>query len=348
MMNYAQVIAEIEQLKIGKKFVNVEPLLKKFEEFSGKTLEAKVLYVPSSYEKESLGEFIEAILREHKFSVGRFTPFAVKRPCSHILYQGKPITQKEFAKWGEQVQAAFEGKEQSEVLFFIALCYLAEKNCDYIILPSDEKCDFTDLENSSLKECLFQKRSLQKQIYSTDGYENLEISVASKIEAENSVLAIRFLEREHIRLQEKAVRKALGKYKGIGKFEVLRTKPYFIADGADNDRAVKNLMANLQYYFPDNPYIFIVGTLQEGYEGVVKESALMAQQIITVTPPEMQNALPAIELAKEYKKLNLNITNSSSVEEAVEIATILAGKEGVVTAFGSTTILEKFNLIANK
>ena len=79
----------------------------------------------------------------------------------------------------------------------------------------------------------------------------------------------------------------------------------------------------------------------------VKESAYMAQHILMVTPPEMENALPGIELAKEYEKLNPNITNASSVEEAVEIATILAGKDTVVAAFGTTAILERYRKVVD-
>ena len=107
-------------------------------------------------------------------------------------------------------------------------------------------------------------------------------------------------------------------------------------------------MAKLQYAYPNNPYIFIVGTMQEDYEGVVRESAMMAGQIITVTPPEQANALPSIDLAQEFGKLNPNITNVSSLEEAIEIATILADKETVIVAFGTTAILERYkNVVLN-
>ena len=148
-----------------------------------------------------------------------------------------------------------------------------------------------------------------------------------------------FLEREGVVLNEKLVEKALTKCKCEGHFELLKKKPYFLADGADDGESVKRLMANLQYHYPNNPYIFIVGTMKEGYEEVVKESARMARQIITVTPFECQKALNSLDLAEEFGKLNPNITNASSIEEAIEIATILADKDTVVVAFGTTAIL---------
>lgn len=354
MMNYAQVTDQIEQLKIGKNTPDTERLLKLFSTISELSLPGKVLYLPASYEEDSIGEFSEAILKEHKLSVGRFTSFSIKRPLGHILLNGKTISQKEFARIGEQIlNKAGMGEQESdvsqisdltqmEIIFLIALTYFSEKNCDYVILPKEEKAILADLENV---EFGLHKRTLQKQIFGTAGYENLEICMASKKEAQNSVSAIWLLQKEGLEIKEKLLRKALCKCKGEGKFEVLKSKPYFIADGADNGASVKILLANLQYYFPENSYIFLVGALQDGYEEIVKESALLAQQIITVTPPEMQNALPAIELAREYGKLNPNITNTSSMEEAMEIASILAGKETVVVAFGSTTILERFKKV---
>ena len=74
----------------------------------------------------------------------------------------------------------------------------------------------------------------------------------------------------------------------------------------------------------------------------------MAMHIITVTPFECQNSLSSLELAEEYGKLNPNITNASSIEEAVEIATILADKETVVAAFGTTAILDSYRNVVLK
>lgn len=317
MMNYAQVTEQIEQLKIGNKSVDTESILEKFYEIKADVKFAKILFIPNVYEKDSIGEYLEAILKEHKFTVGRFTSFAIKRHCGHIFVNGKPISQKEFASMGEAVLNLEEPMTQTDIIFWIALYYFAEKNCDYIILPT---------ENSSV----------------------VEMEQPLKNETQNVECAEHILKECGIDLNEKIIQKALQKCKREGKFEVLRTKPYFIADGADNEASVKILMANLQYSYPNNPYIFIVGCLQGESEGIVKASALLAQQIITVTPPEMQNAMSAMDLAKEYSKLNLNITNASSMEEAVEIANIFVGKDTVVVGFGTTAILDKFKKVLNK
>ncbi len=314
MMNYAQITEQIEQLKIGKKAIDVEKILKKFSETHENIKKVKVLYIPDAYERDSVGEYLEAILKEYNFSVGRFTSFAIKRPCGHILLNGKSISQKEFARMGEMVLGYSEKYTQMEFVLLTALHYFSEKKCDYIILPVS--------------------------------YDNMgEVEQPTHNENQNMDMAVQILEQQGVELTEKRVSKAIQKCKCEGRFEILKSKPYFIADGADNEVAVKILMAKLQYHFPDNPYIFIVGCLQGEYQGIVRTSASLAQQIITITPPEIQNALPGIELAEEFSKLNPNITNASSIEEAVEIAGIFAEKTAVVVAFGTTAIIDKYKKI---
>ena len=65
----------------------------------------------------------------------------------------------------------------------------------------------------------------------------------------------------------------------------------------------------------------------------------MAEHIITVMPPENPRALPAYELAKVASMYHSKVTSADSVEEAVEVAELLAGKEDVIIAFGSLSYL---------
>ena len=306
MMNYAQVLEQIEQLKIGK--MNLKDSSYK-----------RILYIPEGYSCDFVGEYVETILKEHKFSVGRLTNFALKSPLGHILFNGKSISQKDFAKYGEIVLARCITK--MEVIQSIAYEMFVDKDVDILILPCDEKSDFEEY----------------KEIY-------MGTPVAQQ-EDKGKELVVAFLKKAGIELKEKLTQKALGKCKGEGRFEVLKKKPYFILDGACDTSSVKLLMAKLQNAYPNNPYIFIVGVMKDGYEEIVKESALMAQQIITVTPFECRDALPALQLAEEFKKLNPNITSTSSMEEAIEIAAVLANKDTVIVCFGTTAILDGYKKI---
>lgn len=314
-MNYTQILEQIEQLKIGKKVPDTENILTKYS-FK------KVIYIPAEYEYDFVGELLEVLLKEQKFSVGRFTPYAIKRPLGHVVYQGKNIGQKDFTACVEEILDGM--KLQTEVYLHIALKYFAQKEVDFLILPSFEKCSIENLQKTLSDVPIMEREKVAIEVICT------------------------FLEKEGVSIKENQLEKALKKYKGEGQFEMLSKKPYFLADGAEDGSSVKLLMAKLQYEYPDNLYIFIVGALQDKYEEIVKESALMPQHIIAVTPQEQANALPAIELAQEYGKLNPNITTASSLEEAVEIAKLLAHKNTVIVAFGTTTILERYRNIVSK
>ena len=310
MMNYAQVIEQTEQLKTGKKVPDIEKILKEFDFL-------KILCVPASYEGDFLGEYIESILKEHKISVARFNPYGIQSPLGYIRYNGKNISKNDFAKYGEMVLLNEIGERYDEhfeidMYLKIALKYFYEKKPEVLIVPS-----YTNAEDN-------------KDIPLTEK-ENTQI--------ETMILG---LKRQIPGLEDKKIEKAYKKCKFEGRYEIIKKKPYFLCDGADDGENVKLLMAKLQHDYPNNPYCFIVGALKDGYEEIVKESAMMAQQILTVTPPECKAALPALDLAYEYGKYNSNITNTSSIEEAVEIAEMLSGKETVTVAFGTTKILEKY------
>ena len=318
MMNYTQVLEQTEQLKIGKN----QPDAITFCDGCDCN---KIIYIPASYECDAIGELIEAILKEHKYNVGRFTTYALKNPLGQILYNKKPISQKEFAKFGEELLIRNDSLfTKEEFLLRLALNYLKEKNADVLILPSDTGCDVKAMA------------------------EKLDLCAVSEKEKICKELATTLILQKNIVLQEKTVERACQKCKYEGRFEILKKKPFYIADGADDEKSTKLLMAKLQYHYPNNSYIFIVGMAKDSYETVVKESAMAAQQIITITPPEAPNAIPGIELAHEFSKLNPNITNASSIEEAVEIASILADKDTVIAAFGTTVFLERYRQLLLK
>ena len=318
MMNYTQVLEQTEQLKIGKKLPDTMKLCERIDC-------NKIIYIPESYECDAIGELIEAILKEHKYNVGRVTTYALKNPLGQILYNKKPISQKDFAKYGEKLLTQNDTLfTKEEFLLRLALDYFKDKNADFLILPCDTGCEAEFLA------------------------EKLDTCAVSEKEKVCREFATTLILQKNIVLQEKTVERACQNCKYEGRFEILKKKPFYIADGADDEKSTKLLMAKLQYHYPNNPYIFIVGMAKDSYETVVKECALAAQQIITITPPEAPNAIPGIELAQEFSKLNPNITNASSIEEAVEIASILADKDTVIVAFGTTVFLERYRQLLLK
>ena len=86
--------------------------------------------------------------------------------------------------------------------------------------------------------------------------------------------------------------------------------------------------------------IYIMGVLKDKeYEKILSMTAKYAEHILTITPPENPRALGAYELALAAREYHNQVTNLSSLEEAVEVSHLLADKDTVILCFGSLSYL---------
>ena len=171
-------------------------------------------------------------------------------------------------------------------------------------------------------------------------------------QTENAALALEalnVLQESGITLKEDKIRKGFGESVWPARFEILSRKPYFIADGAHNEDAVKKLMETMRFHFTNQRIIYIMGVLKDkDYTRMIQESVPMAEFVFTVTSPNKERALPALDLAKQIREYNPNVTATDSVEEAVEMAKLMAGEEGVVLAFGSLSYMGRLRACFEK
>ena len=74
---------------------------------------------------------------------------------------------------------------------------------------------------------------------------------------------------------------------------------------------------------------------------MIRDTFTLASHIITVTPPAGDRAMPALDLAQTAREYHGAVTAADCVQEAVEIAYLLAGKDkdAVIIAFGSLSYL---------
>lgn len=193
---------------------------------------------------------------------------------------------------------------------------------------------------------------VEKQRFDYGDWKKLEISLAGKFQIANAVLAlevIKALEGKGFPVPESAIRKGLRETVWQGRFQVLSRKPYFVVDGAHNEDAAQKLADSIEFYFTNKRIIYIMGILKDKeYDKVIALTEKYADQIITVTPPENSRAMHAYELAQEVAKVHPNVTAVDSLEEAVEISYLLAGKEDVIIAFGSLSFLGRLISIVEK
>lgn len=210
-------------------------------------------------------------------------------------------------------------------------------------------CPLTVADPQHLKNIRY---GLNRQRFDYGNWKRMEIALAGKYQPENAALAleaINALRVEGVSIPEEAVRQGLAEAEWHGRFTVIGEKPCFVIDGAHNEDAARRLAESIEFYFTNKRIIYIIGVLKDKeYGKIVRLTASRAEHIITVTPPDNPRALPAYELAKEVALVHPQVTAVDSLEEAVEMSTLLAGKEDVIIAFGSLSYLGRLTEIVEK
>ncbi|MBQ9990148.1 MAG: bifunctional folylpolyglutamate synthase/dihydrofolate synthase [Lachnospiraceae bacterium] len=200
---------------------------------------------------------------------------------------------------------------------------------------------FYQVEKEEIKEG--QSKSLQGQKFSYGNYRNIEISLLGRYQTVNGAVVleiVKALEGLGYPVSEKALLKGMAEAVWPGRFQILSKKPVFVVDGAHNEAGALELKKSLEFYFTNKRIIYIMGMFRDKEcEKVIAHTAFLAEHIITVSTKGNPRALPALELAELAARVHPRVTASDSVEEAVELAFLLADKDTVIVAFGSLAYL---------
>ncbi len=237
--------------------------------------------------------------------------------------------------------------EQEQSAMAVIEAKAAEMDCTLCVADSAR---IVNLKRGTGRNIQYQRFDYQAE----DGLalKHLEISLAGVVQPENALLAletVRALQRRGYTISETAIRKGLLETVWPGRFSVISKKPLLIVDGAHNEDAARKLAESVEYYFTNRRLIYIMGMLRDKeYEKVIALTHTYADQIITITPPENPRAMAAYELAQEIAKVHPQVTAVDSLEEAVEMARLLAGPEDVILAFGSLSYLGRLIRIAER
>lgn len=183
----------------------------------------------------------------------------------------------------------------------------------------------------------------EDQSFTYKGIRDLKTGLAGSCQIENAALAVETLEalgKKGFAVSEEHIRKGLASVVWPGRFTRIGEDPLFIVDGAHNRDAADRLSETLKLYFPDRRKVFIIGVLADkDYEYVVRQLAPLAAKIVTVETPDNPRALPAEKLAECVRKYNDQTEAAAGIEDAVQRARSLAGREDMILAFGSLSYL---------
>ena len=109
----------------------------------------------------------------------------------------------------------------------------------------------------------------------------------------------------------------------------------FIVDGGHNPQCLEALAENVREYLAGREIVALTGFMADkDYTDMYAEMAPLIARFVTVTP-DNPRAMQAHDLAKFLEQFGKPAQASSTVEQGVLDAMELAGKDGVVLAFGS-------------
>ena len=199
------------------------------------------------------------------------------------------------------------------------------------------------LRTADVRKASHVRYGLERQRFDYGGCRQLEITLAGNYQVDNGVLAVETLfalQERGFCIPEEKLRQGMKEIVWPGRFTIIGKKPYFIVDGAHNEDAAKRLAESIQFYFTNKRIIYIMGMFRDKeYDKVIALTHSYADQIITVAAPDNPRAMSAYDLACEIKKVHPKVTAVDSLEEAVEMSRLLAGKDDVIIAFGSLAFL---------
>lgn len=371
-MKYQEALDYLKSLQIYGNAVKTDSILKLCQESGNPNEGLQIVYLADICGKLSVPAYVTAMLKCAGYRVGRYGALPILDVRESILVNGSPITQKAFCQGIEQIRNAcyklaekdYPHPTASEIEAALAFWYFREKKCDLVILDdaSGKSTGWMQELVEAAKEngCVFRsspalkatgiRYGIETQRFSYGEYKNLEIHIAGKTQIENALLAIetvRALTSQGFSVSETAVRKGLKEAQCPVQFGIIDKKPMFVVDGADGEEAAKELVQSLELYFANKRILYIMGVLRDQeYEKVIALTHKYADQVITVTPPQNPRAMSAYDLAVEVARVHPQVTAVDSLEEAVEISGLLAGKEDVILAFGSPVYLGRLIQIA--
>ena len=365
-MKYQEALDYLESLSAHRNLPEADGIQRLCEYLGNPQKELKFVHIAGSNGDGSVLAYVSAILKSAGFRVGQyFSPFIFDYR-EKIQVNERPITQKALCRGIELIREACEKittqgyphPTSLEVEMALSFWFFKEKQCDIVVLEPDSLWDDTDVVQNigiSVIQSISKDQmadgakattiryGLERQRFSFGEYKNLEIGMAGRFQIENAVQAletVKLLIQEGYPVKEDAIRQGLATAKWQGSFNVIGKKPFFIVDGAHDEDSAKRLADSIECYFPNKRVVYIMGVLHDSeYEKMIALTHKYADQIITVTPPRKTGGLEAYDLAVEVAKVHPQVTAVDSPEEAVEISRLLAGKEGVILAFGSLSYL---------
>lgn len=144
-----------------------------------------------------------------------------------------------------------------------------------------------------------------------------------------------------VRITDKNIENGLHKTKMPGRFEIIHNSPTIIIDGAHNEGAARILKDNIMSTYKNKKIFYIVGMLvNKDHKSVLSEVIKDGEHVFTVSTIG-ERGYSANSLAEEAYEFNKNVSAIGGIEEALDIANLMASNKDLIVVFGSFSFLKE-------
>ncbi len=176
------------------------------------------------------------------------------------------------------------------------------------------------------------------QVFSYKDFDRLCLPLLGAHQRKNAAVVletVKVLRESGLHISDEAVGDGLSKTLWPARFEIVSEAPFVVVDGGHNPQCAETVAENLLRYFPGMKRVLLFGVLAD--KDYMRQAEILnaaADAFVSIAPPSPR-ALPAEALAEQLRSFGKPVSAYEKLEDGLEAALALAGRDGVVCAVGS-------------
>lgn len=175
--------------------------------------------------------------------------------------------------------------------------------------------------------------------YTVNGtvYSDLCLPLPGMYQTYNAALVLTALDRlsRKFRIPKQAVSDGFARVQWPGRFELLRRKPVFIADGAHNPHGIKGTADSIAHHFPGRKILLIMGIMADKDVDAMLDLLLPLVKEAYAVRPDNPRAMDPTLLADKIRSRGIPAQAYAHVEDGVRAAYARASEDDILCAVGS-------------